>query len=193
MNNLTASKRLARFAGVCLSILIIYCIYDYLWWHIKSVSMREFLVAGQKQRYFAENFPTRQNIEDYVSNNTFLEYENPFGNTIYYYSSNGTYISWHQNSLEQRRWFIEPILYRRLYLNGWKLDIAYVLCLELIGNTFMDGCHIVTSLNNILPSQSNIIDQKNGDIFGLSKRKKPPFDLPITETTIGILHNMLNK
>jgi len=190
MSNREVHKRIAKFACVLLSIPILYSIYDYAWWHIERVDRSGILFDGTG-RFFSGNFPTRREIEKYLNNNTFLLRFDYSGNVIEYFRDDGTYITWHQYEFEKRRWFLRPILYRQIYLNGWKIDLVYTFCMELAGNTFMDGCHIVENMDHILPYQRNVVDRRAGDIFSLSQRMKIPSELPSNETTISRLYDWL--
>jgi hypothetical protein len=70
------------------------------------------ITDDQKEEYFNENFPSRQEIEDHLSDSTLLV-SDARSNYVYYFDKNGAYIVWAGNEIGRGKWWLRQRRYGR--------------------------------------------------------------------------------
>jgi hypothetical protein len=182
ITKLARFKRLAKFALALIGVVALFMGYLYVSRHFITENIDHFALWSDesKKRYFSETFPTRNEIERYLSNATILISHPPIGNTVYYFDSDGRYYYWHgnDNMIGRGHWFLYPRIVRRIYNGRSRFDLAYLFCRELDDGSFTDdNCVLLGSTDQIMKYHA-FREYAKGDVFNLSELQSPPFDLP---------------
>ena len=147
-----------------------------------------------KDAHFAQAFPTRSEIENYLSDATLLKSHPPILNSATYFDKRRNFWEWEGDLIIKGNWYIEPILLKITRYDQSRLTIVYSLCKELADGSLTEyNCFLVESRERIFPMVSGPLEYKDGDVFGLARLKKPPFAMPHTEITVGSLQAELHR
>jgi hypothetical protein len=138
--------------------------------------------AGAKEEYFATQFPTAKEIEDYWFDSTLLISDPPRNNRIYYFDKDYHFKEWANSGLGTESWAISPFQ-ERLKL-GSRSRLVTIQCFAVlmdVGGAQRDCVGIEDVTFMIHRARTGTREHRKGDVFGLSGRKKAPFYLPTKE------------
>jgi len=179
-------RRAGIIFGTCLLIFALLwastSYHQYRRQHFRILNINELVgTSGEtKERLFTETLPSRQDIESFLFDTTIVTSHPSIGNDVRYFDKQGKFVAWHGNELYGGRWFTYPVNLTRIWWGKSRVDVAQVFCRELDDGSFtQDNCVLVTGLSQLVPYWESH-ERIAGDIFKLSVRQKPPFDLPIT-------------
>jgi hypothetical protein len=182
-------KRFINWTAVCLLVLagISGCNYGAKHFIVENIGNIGGRSDEQRERLFSEAFPTRAEIEDFLHDTTILISWPPIGNTIRYFDNDQRFFSWHGTEISRGHWYLYPLIVNRILNGRSHFDWAYSYCIQLNdGSLNEDNCLLIHTTKQLLGS-SRPTEYTKGDIFGLSKQRDPPFDMPTTEISIDQL------
>ncbi len=190
-------KRLAKFALVLIGVvgLVKGCVYVGRHSYTENIDHFALWSNESKERYFSETFPTRDEIERYLSDATILLSDPPGINTVYYFGHDGRYYYWNgnDNRIARGYWFLYPMIDRRIYDGRSRFDLAYLFCREHYDDSFNDdNCILLGSTDQIM-KYHGYREYAKGDVFNLSKLESPPFNLGPRRISIEQLRAAVNK
>jgi hypothetical protein len=169
-----------------------------IFWHNHFISQRidDFtgLSADAKERYFAQAFPSRQEIEGYLSDVTIVTSDPPIGNDVTYFDKQKGFFDWHGGEIVRGSWYLAWQLLRRTYRGQSKFGVAYLFCRVLDDGSFTDdNCILVGDKTQVRSFRSGAHEYSKGDLFGLSRRQSAPSILPDTPISIMKLKGMTGR
>jgi hypothetical protein len=162
-------RRFAKFGGVCLLIVAFIkgCFYasdHFITENVDNIA------------HFSMELASRKEIEDFLFDATILISYPPF-NSVTYFDNRGRMFEWSGNEIRTGRWFLYPMLDRRIYKGKWRFDVVYSYCREFDdGSLKEDNCVLLGSTKQLL-SWPGADEYARGDIFDLALRQKPPFNI----------------
>jgi hypothetical protein len=185
-NRKATLRRFAKFGGVCLVIIacIEGCSYaadHYITEHIDNIAN------------FSNEPASRKEIEDFLFDATILVSDPPL-NSVTYFDKGGNFFEWYANGVKRGSWSLYPMLDRRTYNEKSRFDVVYSYCREYDdGSLKEDNCFLLESTKQLL-SWPGADEYERGDIFDLSRRQKPPFDIyGMTRITLSELRARLSR
>jgi hypothetical protein len=165
--------------------------------HVRVVRLDDILnpaygyPEGSRDAYFAKNFPSSGEIEEFLLNTTLVISKPPRGNEVYYFSKDHKLVLWHDKNIEDGEWWSSPKL--QILILGQKRRFAVVqsFCISFLGPAAappLDNCYSVEDVESLL---SRGLDSRKervtGNPFNLGQGNSPPFDLPKSEISIASL------
>ncbi len=187
-------RRIAKWTGIGLLIIASFRAYVYCYDHYIVLNINNMVLPSHEiaQRMFSETYPSRIEIENYLHDATILISHPPIGSSVYYFDNQQHFIEWHGNDSRMTRghWYLYPMMAKRMLDGRSRFDLVYSLCRELNDGSFTeDNCVLLGSTQQIMAYGRK--EYAKGDIFGLSKRDDPPFDMPKTDISIDQLRRLI--
>jgi hypothetical protein len=144
--------------------------------------------SGYRQRYFAQVFPSENDITEYLSDVTILHSRPPIGNDVFFFSSHHIYLFWKNNTVETGIWRLRPKLEIITFDGRWRVAVVHSFCRwnpNEAAETQQDNCYLLHSLDAILAyGRDTRTEYRKGNALKLSEGQRPPFQLPTTEISI---------
>jgi hypothetical protein len=184
-------RRVAKWIGIVLLIVASVRTYAYCYDHYIVQNFNNMVLPSREvaQRLFSETYPSRIEIEDYLHDATILISYPPIS-SVYYFDNERRFITWHGNYFTRGHWYLYPMVAKRMLDGRSRFDLAYTFCRELNDGSFTeDNCVLLGSTQQIMAYGRK--EYGKGDIFELSKRDDPPFDMPKTNISIDELRRSI--
>ena len=136
---------------------------------------------------FDYGFPTRDQIEAFLNDKTFIKSIGGNLNQVVYFDEDYRFYVWHGNEISKGNWSTHSA-FQSVVLNEKQTFLrSQVFCMRIIENhecDQCDNCINVHSLNDLIQRQT---ETKSGDVFKLSTRFAAPFVLPGTAISADVL------
>ncbi|MBI3699144.1 MAG: hypothetical protein HY242_01685 [Afipia sp.] len=184
-------------SGVFVTCCIVFAICVIGWQRISIVRLDKMFDPalgfsdGRRVEYFARDFPSSDNIKDYLSDATILHSHPPLGNDVFYFDKQQGFLAWLDSEIVTGNWQSYPKLQIILLGDRWRIAVVNSFCMlytHVLASDQQDRCYSVESLASILArGKTTRHEYRKGNVFGLADNKLPPFPIPKSDITIDSL------